>query len=53
MFMKWWRYNSIYSLISALDGVSGQLYASAALSPGKEPTAPIEQEPGLDVIEPT
>ena len=30
-----WRYSSTLSLTSALDGVGGQRYASAALPPGK------------------
>jgi hypothetical protein len=35
------RYRFTHSLTSALDGVSGQLHAPAALFPGKEPPVPI------------
>jgi hypothetical protein len=31
----------MHSLTSALDELSGQLHASAALPPGKEPLVPI------------
>jgi hypothetical protein len=31
----------MHSLTSALDGVSGQLHAPAALPPGEEPLVPI------------
>jgi hypothetical protein len=33
-------------LTYGLDGKNSQLHASAALSPGKEPTVPIEYEEG-------
>jgi hypothetical protein len=35
-----WRYSSMHSLTSALDG-SGQFHAPAVLPPGKEPLLPI------------
>jgi hypothetical protein len=35
-----WRYSSMHTITSALDG-SGQLHASAALPPGKEPLVPV------------
>jgi hypothetical protein len=35
-----WRYSSTHSLTSALDGVSGELHAPAALHPGKEAMVP-------------
>jgi hypothetical protein len=35
-----WRYSSTHSLSSALDGVSCQLHAPAALPPGKVPLVP-------------
>jgi hypothetical protein len=36
-----WKCSSTHSLTLALDGVSGQLHAPAALSPGKELLAPV------------
>jgi hypothetical protein len=40
------RYISYSLLTSALDGVSGQRHAPAALCPGKRPPVPIVQEAG-------
>jgi hypothetical protein len=44
----YWRVEvqSMHSLISALDGVSEQLYAPASLPPVKEPLVPMEKEAG-------
>jgi hypothetical protein len=40
------EYSSYSLLTSALDGVSGQRHAPAALCPGKRPPVPIGQEAG-------
>jgi hypothetical protein len=46
----YWRAenSTTHSLTSALQGVSGQLHAPAALPPGKEPLIPIGQKAWWD-----